>query len=318
MVKIIPIASGKGGVGKSLIALNLSTVLADRGRAVILADFDLGGASQHLLLGMSIKGCDTGIGSLIYGKETKLENLIQSTLYKRLHFIAGDQMMIGTSHLNINLKKKIAKEMREVVSDYLIVDLGAGSNYTIVDLFLSSYNGIMVVTPEITSIMSAYIFLKAVVFRFMYRFYKAGSGERKLIKDFLANRLEGSSLSYKNLIDRLSKENASKTKELLAEIAKLKPILVINMSRESKDIAWVEKLKDIAFKKLNLEFSALVALPMDIDVKESVINRKPLAMSSKNNSFVVQLQKLADIIENYNMEILLKSSPNLYNDDEEI
>lgn len=68
MTNLLPIASGKGGVGKSSYAVNLATVLAQKGKNVILADFDFGGANLHTLLGL--KNNRAGLGNFIY-RQTK-------------------------------------------------------------------------------------------------------------------------------------------------------------------------------------------------------------------------------------------------------
>ena len=52
MVNILPIASGKGGVGKSAVSVNVAVSLAQKGKKVILCDFDFGGANLHTLLGL--------------------------------------------------------------------------------------------------------------------------------------------------------------------------------------------------------------------------------------------------------------------------
>ena len=52
MATIISIASGKGGVGKSVIAANLALLLAKKGKRVTLADLDVGGADIHILFGL--------------------------------------------------------------------------------------------------------------------------------------------------------------------------------------------------------------------------------------------------------------------------
>ncbi|NBQ39078.1 MAG: MinD/ParA family protein, partial [Alphaproteobacteria bacterium] len=62
-MQIIPIASGKGGVGKSLVAANLAIALAQAGKNVVLADLDLGGSNLHLILGL--RGIPVGIGTWI-------------------------------------------------------------------------------------------------------------------------------------------------------------------------------------------------------------------------------------------------------------
>ena len=52
MVNILPVASGKGGVGKTSLSMNLAILLAQKNKKVILADFDFGGANLHTLLGL--------------------------------------------------------------------------------------------------------------------------------------------------------------------------------------------------------------------------------------------------------------------------
>ena len=52
MATVISIASGKGGVGKSVIAANLALLLAKKGKRVTLADLDIGGADIHILFGL--------------------------------------------------------------------------------------------------------------------------------------------------------------------------------------------------------------------------------------------------------------------------
>ncbi|MCK7483987.1 MAG: P-loop NTPase [Candidatus Moduliflexus flocculans] len=67
MVTLIPIASGKGGVGKTVLAANLGVCLAALGRTVVLADLDLGGANLHTCLG--VKNRNPGIGALAWRQE---------------------------------------------------------------------------------------------------------------------------------------------------------------------------------------------------------------------------------------------------------
>ena len=52
MARVISVASGKGGVGKSVVSANLALVLASKGKQVVLADLDIGGADAHVLVGL--------------------------------------------------------------------------------------------------------------------------------------------------------------------------------------------------------------------------------------------------------------------------
>jgi flagellar biosynthesis protein FlhG len=110
MVQILPIASGKGGVGKSAISLNLAIALAQLGKKVILCDFDFGGANLHTMLGH--KNNKPGLGHFINKLEDHIEPLIQKTAVKNLGFIAGDCLIPGTANMDYFSKKKILKEIK--------------------------------------------------------------------------------------------------------------------------------------------------------------------------------------------------------------
>ena len=151
MVNILPVASGKGGVGKSAISVNLAITLAKKGKRVILCDFDFGGANLHTLLGL--KNNKAGMGNFIYRQSSTLGELIQDTGIENLQFIAGDCLFPGTANMDFFMKKKIMKDLPLLPCDYVILDLGGGTSYNILDFYLMTYNSILVTTPEITSIM---------------------------------------------------------------------------------------------------------------------------------------------------------------------
>ena len=110
-------------------------------------------------------------------QESDFNNLLQATGIPGLQFIAGDCLFPGTANMDFFTKKKILMNLERLNADYVILDLGAGSSYNVIDFFLTSYKGTIVVTPELTSILNAYSFLKSTVFRFCYRQFLAKSPE---------------------------------------------------------------------------------------------------------------------------------------------
>src|SRR6056297_1946700 len=113
MNTIIPIASGKGGVGKTIFTANLGVALAREGKTCLLVDLDLGSSNLHTCLG--IKNSNPGIGNYIYKQEKSLESLIVQTETPRLFFIPGDSLLPGTANLPYFIKKKILKEFEHLV-----------------------------------------------------------------------------------------------------------------------------------------------------------------------------------------------------------
>ena len=202
MVNILPIASGKGGVGKSAVSVNVAVSLAQKGKKVILCDFDFGGANLHTLLGL--KNNQAGMGNFIYRQIADLDSLLQETGIENLQFIAGDCLFPGTANMDFFMKKKIMKDLTTLPADYVILDLGGGSNYNTLDFFLLTYNSLLVTSPEITSIMNAYSFLKGAIFRFFTHQFPNKSEERAYIHDFIKSVATGTESSFIALMENSS------------------------------------------------------------------------------------------------------------------
>ena len=163
-MRILPIASGKGGVGKSLLAANLAIVLGEAGKSVILADLDLGASNIHQILGL--KKTDEGIGTFLSRSNTSLADMVQDTDYLNLRVLPGDTEIPGLANLQSHQKKKLIRGLAALDADYLILDLGAGTSFNTIDFFLMTKHGIVITSPTLTSTLNAYLFLKNVYHRF--------------------------------------------------------------------------------------------------------------------------------------------------------
>ena len=297
MIQILPIASGKGGVGKSAISLNLSIALAQLGKKVILCDFDFGGANLHTMLGH--KNNKPGLGHFINKLEDHLEPLIQKTAVENLGFIAGDCLIPGTPNMDYFSKKKILKELNQLDADYVILDLGAGSAYNTLDFFLVTYKSILVTTPEITSILNAYSFLKSSAFRFLAQQFSAKSEERKFIQDFTHTRLEGTELSFVNLMEELYKRFPESSAKAINKLDSFRPQVILNKGRESNDIAMGQRLKSLVKNKLNMNMEFIGFIPHDDEISLSIARRTPLILSNPEGDFARRIYPTAQrVIEN--------------------
>ena len=160
---ILPIGSGKGGVGKSLLATNLSIALAEAGRKVVLADLDLGASNAHTMLG--IRSVNRGIRTFLSVPRMSFAEIVLPTEYNGLSFIPGDAEVPGIANLKAVQKKRLVRCLESLAADFLVLDLGPGAGANSLDFFLMSALGIVVTTPALTAVLNAYLFLKNVVFR---------------------------------------------------------------------------------------------------------------------------------------------------------
>jgi len=295
MVNILPIASGKGGVGKSTVAANLAILLARSGKRILLCDFDFGGANLHTLL--ALKNSHAGMGNFIYKQTSDLSDLVQDTMEENLKFIAGDCLYPGTANIDTFTKNKIIRKLSQIENfDYVILDLGAGTTYNTLDFFLMTHNSILVTTPELTSILNAYSFLKAASFRFLMRQFKAKSEERKFINEYLKNSASGTETSFLDLFSKTAEKFSDSCQKISSEIKKFRPQAIVNMGETSGDLEMAKRLRKLVRDKLGIQMDFIGFLPREQKVGLSVALRTPLAVSDPDSKLIKSLQTAADAV----------------------
>jgi flagellar biosynthesis protein FlhG len=290
VIRLLPIASGKGGVGKSVIAANLGIALASLGRTVVLVDMDLGGSNLHTCLG--IRNKHAGLGDFVWKRAKDISDLLVETGIERLWLVPGDGLLPGTANLEWFAKKRLIKGLQSLPADFAILDLGAGSSYNVVDFFLASADGLLVVRPEVTSILNAYSFLKTAAFRVLARHAPEKSPCREAVMAYATAKTEGSGLSFmdfaRDLAARFPEGAAA-----LERLGALRPRAVMNMGRDGSDAALGYRLRDITSKNLGLPIEFTGYLLEDPAVPASVSARSPLIASNPGSPFARGVAALA-------------------------
>jgi len=309
---LLPIASGKGGVGKSVLSANLGIALAELGKTVVLVDLDLGGANLHTLLG--IKNRHAGLGGLVYRTEPSVESLIVETDIPRLFFIPGDTLLPGTANLEFFTKRKMMRELAALPADFVLMDLGAGSSYNVVDFFLCSSSGLIVTVPEITAVLNAYSFLKTALFRALFRSFPPKGEERRMIVEFVSKKIEGTEESFRTLADRLSAAFPETAPAAVAQLGQLHPRVVLNMGRSSRDLAVGARLRDIVVRNLGINIEYVGFAPRDESIPRSIIERKPALLAAPASPYAATVRAIARRIA----ETPTQAAPRLYQDNEDL
>lgn len=156
--RVITITSGKGGVGKSNLAVNLATQLRKKGQRVIILDVDFGLANIEIMFGVVPK---YNLSSLLFqGKSIKD---IISTGPMDIGFISGGNGVLGLNNLYRDQIMYLIKNIGELneLADVIIVDTGAGISDQVLEFVLASPEVILVTTPEPSSLTDSYSVLKA-------------------------------------------------------------------------------------------------------------------------------------------------------------
>lgn len=157
--RVIAVTSGKGGVGKTSIAVNLALQLQEAGKKVVILDADFGLANVEVMLGIRPQ---YNLADLIF-HNMAIEDIITKGP-KEIGFISGGSGVQDLVNLDKEkLKRLIAKLVKlDNLYDVIIIDTGAGISNSVIEFVLSSPEVLLVVTTEPTSITDAYSLLKAV------------------------------------------------------------------------------------------------------------------------------------------------------------
>lgn len=253
---ILPIGSGKGGVGKSLLATNLSIALAEAGRKVVLVDLDLGASNAHTMLG--IRSVNRGIGTFLSVPRTSFDDLVMPTEYDGLSFVPGDAEMPGTANVKAAQKKRLVRCLESLIFDFMILDLGPGAGANALDFFLMGTSGIVVTTPALTSLLNAYLFLKNVVFRAIYATVGPRSRAFAVLEDLRRDREGGlQRTSVPRILERIAREDPEEHVLLTRALERLRPRLVLNMLEDPVEAEKGEKLRTSVREYLGIDIAHL-------------------------------------------------------------
>lgn len=157
MPHVIAIASGKGGVGKTSISVNLGISLAKAGQRVCIFDADTGLANVNILLGLAPQYT---LEHVLFGAKTIEEVLLPGPY--GLKIIPGANGISECVTLHPRQQMRLTRELARIESefDYLILDTAAGIADNTLDFASAAHQTIIVITPEPTSLTDAFSLLK--------------------------------------------------------------------------------------------------------------------------------------------------------------
>jgi flagellar biosynthesis protein FlhG len=156
--RIIAIASGKGGVGKTNVSVNLAIAYARQGKKVIVMDADLGLANVNVMLNMIPKW---NLYHVIR-KQKSMKDIILDTDYG-IQIVAGASGFSKIANLNEEERQNFISELYTLsAADIVIIDTSAGVSSNVLDFIAAADDAIIVTTPEPTAITDAYGIIKII------------------------------------------------------------------------------------------------------------------------------------------------------------
>lgn len=285
MPTIISVASGKGGVGKSMVVSNLGLLLARKGKRVILVDLDIGGANLHILFGM-FHPPSTLTDFLTNSVKSLNEIAHPLASPSSLKLIPGTGETLITANLPHARKKRLIRHLQKLDADIILVDVGAGTSYHTLDFFLLADYFLAVATPDPTSVLDLYRFIKLAAIRKVLTAFLA----RDPVADALLDK------DFHSVSEVL--EAVGQTSEAGAEIAQqaltgFQPALILNRMTTKSRINTLH-LQHLLKQYVGTDLSVLGNIPEDYHVQESILKYLPVVEFAPTSPAAQGFHQLAE------------------------
>jgi flagellar biosynthesis protein FlhG len=308
----IPIASGKGGVGKSLITANLAISIANLGHTVVAVDLDLGGANLYSYLGL--ENNYSGIGDYLNSKKGKLADYLAETDFPNLLFLAGERRMTFTANIPFAQKVKLINEIKKIEADYILLDLGAGTTFNTLDYFDFSKNGIVISTFEKPSVLNSLSFIKNFLHRILLKEAKQNHRAFSDINKAYKNAVGEEFLMISELIDMIRKIDPALALRISDLISSYNPRIIFNRGVHPDELNIINPLQLSVKKNISVDLCFFGFLFEDEHVKLSLENSVSLVCKYPESIASKGINEIAKRIVKFSNKVIPNSGELLKRD----
>jgi len=282
--RVISVAGGPGGAGKSLLAVNLAVFLAQLGRSVVLADVDPAGTGLHTMLGLD-------------PKERRVKDYDEKSRSQPMASAIPGLVLLPPVYeppgvlLTAGKKPRWLGRPHELAADYVLLDLGGGIARTTLDLFAASDVGVVVTTPEPPGVESTYRFLRALFVRTLGQSVARHRDKQALVGAVLAGLPPlPSPLAA---IEAIAAHDESLAKLARAQLSRLRPRLCVSKTRLRTDLDLGPAMRTLATRYLGIDLDYIGYVEHDDSVWLTVRRRRPLLIDNPTCKGARNVERIA-------------------------
>jgi flagellar biosynthesis protein FlhG len=283
---VLAIAGSRGGVGSSLVAVNLAVYLAQLGRTVALIDADPSGAFLHSLLGVPPEACRGHPDDITGDQLRPVKTQVPGLLLEPQRYAPG-----LTQPIRPGRKPRWARDLRTLDVDHVLIDLGVSTHPANLELFLRADLGLCVTTPEPPSVEGTYRFIRALFQRRL---------RSKLVRDrYNLRAVERVQASLPPLpdplevIEHLTTHDSALGELAATELRKLRVRLVVNGVRLKTHNDLGPAMSDLCLRYLGATLDYVGHIEQDDAVWLSVARQRPLLIDSPATKSARNLERIA-------------------------
>lgn len=298
--RIIAVGGAKGGIGKSVFAANLGTVLSSLGFKVIMVDLDLGGSDLHIYLGHR-QMPEITLNDFL---NRKIDCLTKATVGcdQGPTLIAGNAAELGSANIPFQKKMRLIESIRKMSADYVILDLGGGTDFNTLDFFLAADLGIVLTTLDQAAYLEAYAFIKTALQRKLTRLFAADSSfparRNATLKQIVTECTQAPDKDHprtiQSLLEQVAKEDSITLPLMTDEILSFSPCLVVNRSFDYRAaLKVVSTLRTVACQRLSVDITHAGTITRHSRIEQSTTYlHHPLVMRQPDGLFASEMKSI--------------------------
>jgi flagellar biosynthesis protein FlhG len=290
-IKLWSIGGGKGGIGKSVVSLGLGIGLAQLGKKVILIDADLGGANLHTLMG--VRYPHVTLEHFLLKKVERLEDTIIPTEVDGIGLICGADDILGAANPTYTQKIRLMNQIEALPAQYVIMDLGAGTAYNLLDFFNYSPGKIVLFTSQTTSLQNAYGFIKSALYRKISRDLIKDEAVMNLLYQDQDQEVQSTVNTISELLEHLQERAPQSHERLLKLLQDYQLFLIINMMKSKTDQKSPEIIQSVCSDFLSLQPEIMGHVSFDPAIEAAMNHMAQLPLGQKKSKAGTDLAQIA-------------------------
>jgi flagellar biosynthesis protein FlhG len=287
--RFIAVGGGRGGVGKSLVAVNLAVYFAQLGKSVVLVDADAAGSNLHAHFGLKAASVEPDMDA--DGLDGMRRALVPTSVPGLSLLPAAHDAVSPGLALRAGRKMRWLAGLRGLSAEYLVVDVGPGHGDFAVDLMLAADIAIAVTVPEPPAIEATYRFLRAAFRRRLRRVLVRDKLRSSMLERALADC--GSLPSPIGLVHKLARIDKGLAEAAWVEAQAMRVQLVVNQTRVRTDAELGAWMSGIVSRHYGVALDELGHVEQDDTVWLTVRRNKPLLVDSPTSKSARNMERIA-------------------------
>lgn len=283
--RVIAVGGGRGGVGKTLLTVNLGVYFAQLGREVVVCDTDPFGSNLHGVLGLEAPPLITS-EALEEGKAKPV-----STIVPGLKLLPTAYDPMTATPIRPSRGSHWARQIEKLDVDYVLLNLGASTTASTLDLFLQADVGICVTAPEPLAIETTYRFARALYLRVLRRALTKERFKLRLVERVIAALPPLAPPPA--IVAEIKRYDDGVAKVAAEEMRRVAAHIVVGQTRLRSDLDLGPSMTTIAERFLGISLDYLGHIEHDDAVWLTVRRRQPLLIDSPTSKSARNIERVA-------------------------